>query len=45
MNYLSNSGKLSFWEWSEKIYSPEELNKNFKLNFFKILIDKILQRE
>ena len=45
VNYVSNNGKLSFWEWSEKIYSPEELKKNFKLNFFKILIDKILQRE
>jgi Protein tyrosine/serine phosphatase len=45
VNYLSNNGKLSFWEWSEKIYSPDELKKNFKLNFFKIVIDKILQRE
>ena len=45
VNYLSDNGKFSFWEWSEKVYCPDELKKNYKLDFFKILIDKILRRE
>ena len=45
VNYLLNNGKFSFWKWSDKVYRPEELKKNFKLNIFKILIDKILRRE
>ena len=45
VNYLLNNGKFSFWEWSDRVYRPEELRKSFKLNIFKILIDKILKRE
>lgn len=44
-NFLLQGGKLSFWEWSETIYSPDELKKNFKLNILKILVDKFLRRE
>ena len=45
VHYLSNSGKLSFWEWSEKIYSPEELKKNFNSCFYSLNDQNLKKQE
>ena len=39
------NNKISFWEWSKKIYNPEELKISFKINFVNVLLDSLMRRE
>ena len=36
ISYKHKGGKLDFFDWSQKIYTPDKVQSNFKVNFIKI---------
>ena len=45
ISYKHQGGKLDFFDWSQKIYNPEKVQSNFKVNLIKNMFDVLLNRE
>ena len=43
--YIRQGGKSDFYNWTQNIYDEKDLQKSFKFNLIRSIIDKLLNRE